>query len=174
MDNGWYKEYIGSKITKEVLDQIQVGDYVRCNGWKKPMIVVAVNDTHFIMIKNHFKTFVYSICEKLPSTTTRNCYHKGKFRIGPDNAYGAYDYTNLKECEEALIRLKDGYSYTPLVEAYEEWKKTANSISVNASFNLELSRKAIDLDMIEFKHSKWNKDNIQEYITKYFSNANKF
>ena len=156
------------EVTKDILDSIEVGNFVKCNGWRKPMMVVAVSKNYFIMIARHFKTFTYSICEKLPSKFTHNMYDEGCFRIGPDNYYCYYDYFNLEECKEALIRLEDGYSYTPIAEKnehpnYYDWKKTANPITIKLG-HLELSRKAINLLRIAIKKTKWNKDNIQEYL----------
>ena len=124
------------------------------------------------MIKNHFKTFVYSICEKLPSKGSRNYFSKGNFRVGPDNYYCYYDYFNLKECEEALIRLEDGYNYTPIAEKdehpnYYDWEKTANPITLKLG-HLELGRHAVDLTHLEIKETKWNETNIQEYSDKHF------
>jgi hypothetical protein len=167
-----YEQFAYEDITKEVLDKIQVGDFVMCNDWKKPMIVVAVSKNYFIMVKRHFGTYCYSICEKLPSKTTHNMYNAGRFRIGPDNYYGYYSYYNPKECEEALIRLEDGYNYTGLCDKnehpnYYDWKKTANPISIKLG-TIELGRHARNLMEISFKKTKWNKNNIQEYLKEHF------
>ena len=166
-----------NELTKEILDGIKVGDFVKCNHWKKPMIVVAVSKNYFIMVAKHFKTFTYSICEKLPSKFTHNMYDEGCFRIGADNYYCYYDYCKLKNCEEALIRLEDGYNYTSLAEKNQhpnwyDWEKTANPITKELG-HLELSRKAVNLLSIAVKKTKWNKDNIQEYLDFHFGNKEK-
>lgn len=160
-------------VSKEILDSVEVGDYILCNSWSKPMIVIAKNNDYFIMVQKHFKTYIYSICEKLPAKFTHNYKYEGTFSIGSDNYYGYYDYTNLKECKEALIRLSDGYTYTPICEKsehpnYYDWEKTANPITLEKG-HLEHSRYAITLNRIAIKKSKWNKDNIQEYLNKYYS-----
>lgn len=167
-----YKNYYYTEITKELLDSIEVGDFVKCNDWKKPMIVVAVSKNYFIMVQRHFDTFAYSICEKLPCKYSYNRYNKGMFRIGPDNYYGYYDYFETKECEEALIRLEDGYNYTGICDTnthpnYYDWKETANPISLKKG-TIELGRHAVNLLEISFKKTKWNKDNIEQYINEHF------
>lgn len=169
-----YIYYDIDELTKDVLDSIEVGNFVKCNSWKKPMMVVAVSKNYFIMIGRHFGTYIYSICEKLPSKWTHNMYDEGCFRIGPDNYYGYYSYYKLKECEEALIRLEDGYNYTPIAEKDEhpnwyDWEKTANPITKKLG-HMELSRKAINLLRIAVKKTKWNKDNIQEYLDLHYKN----
>lgn len=158
--------------TKDQLDSIQVGDYVLCNDWKRPMIVVAVSKNYFIMIQRHFGDFAYSICEKLPRKYTHNYMYEGLPTIGPDNYYGYYDYTKLDQCKEALIRLEDGYTYIGSCNRnehpnYYDWEKTANPITLEKG-RLEIGRRGISLNCISVKKSKWNKDNIQEYLDKYF------
>lgn len=167
-----YKKYLFNEITKEVLDTIEVGDFVKCNTWQKPMIVVAVSKNYFIMLQKHFGEFAYSICEKLPSKLTHNMYNKGCFRIGPDNYYCAYSYYNLKDCEEALIRLEDGYNYTSIAEEdvhpnYYDWKKTANPITLKKG-HIELGRHAVNLTAIQIKKTKWNKTNIEDYLSLHY------
>ena len=145
---------------------------MKCNKWKKPLIVVAVSKNYFIMLARHFGSYTYSICEKLPSKTTYNNYTKGHFRIAPDNYYCYYNYYDLKECEEALIRLEDGYNYTSLAEEnehpnYYDWRETAHPITIELG-HMELSRTAVNLLNIAIKKTKWNKDNIQEYLDLHF------
>lgn len=148
-------EWFDGTLTKEVLDSIKVGDRVKCNGWKKPMKITAVSENYFIMTQNLFGRVYYSICEKLPSKITCNHYNEGMFRIGADNYYGYYDYDNKEECEEALIRLEDGYNYTSLAEEnkhpnYYDWKKTANPITLEKG-HMKLSRKAVNLTYIAIR-----------------------
>ena len=168
-----YKNYISYyDPSKEQLDSIEVGDYILCNDWKKPMIVVAKSKNYFIAVQKHFDTFMYTICEKLPRKYTHNYMYENKFTIGPDNYYTYYNYTNLEECEEALIRLEDGYTYTPFCNKkehpnYYDWKKTANPITLNLG-TLEIGRHGISLYQIAVKKSKWNEDNISEYLSKHF------
>lgn len=167
-----YKIYIHP--TKAQLDTIKVGDYVLCNGWKKPMIVVAVSENYFIMLQRHFKTFVYSICEKLPRKNTYNFMYAGNPTIGPDNYHTYYDYSDLAECSEALIRLEDTYNYTPICVAnehpnYNDWKKTANPITLEKG-TLEIGRHGLTLARIAVKKTQWNDTNIQEYLDAHFKN----
>ena len=162
-----YKTYVFDEITKELLDSIEVGDFVKCNEWKKPMIVVAKSDNYFIMVQRHFNTFLYCICEKLACKRSYNYYTKGMFRIGPDDHYGAYNYFETKECEEALIRLEDGYDYSCCSEEYKKWKKKANPITLKLG-PIELGRHSRNLTLISFKKTKWNKENIEQYINEHF------
>lgn len=135
-------EYIVD-ITKELLDSIEVGDKVLCNDWKRPMKVIAVSKNYFISATKRF----YSICEKLPRKFTHNYAYEGKFTIGPDNYYGYYNYANKDECEDALLRLEDGYNYSPLASEHKEWEKTISPITKKLG-HLELGRNAVSLNRI--------------------------
>ena len=110
-----YKVYEKQEITKELLNTIKVGDLIKINIWKKPMRVVAVSENFFIMWKKHFKTWVYSICEKNKRGYEHNlCYRpnngfdKDEFVCGRDNSYCKFDYSTEKGCQEALKELESG------------------------------------------------------------------
>lgn len=120
------------EITKEVLDSIKIGDLVKCNDWKQPLTVKAVSENYFIMVRNAFSKPLYSICEKKPSSETRNYYTKGAFRIGTDAwVFGVYDYFEQKDCEKAIKDFETGKA--------------------------ELSvRRAVDLELIQIKRNKKN------------------
>lgn len=145
-----YKEYSwdDGTLTKEVLDSIKVGDKIRCNNWKQPLTVKAVSDNYFIMTDKKR----YSICEKLPRKFTHNNAYKDRFTIGPDNYYGYYDYNDPTQCKEALLRLEDGYDYTPFANPtehpnYFDWEKKISQ-ATKVKGHLELGRAAVSLDCI--------------------------
>ena len=89
-----YKEY--TEITKEILDQIKVGDFVKINDWKRPLIVVGVSENYFCMCRNAFGEILYSVCEKKPWNGIRHNSMIGEmFHCGTDNmVFGApgFDY----------------------------------------------------------------------------------
>ena len=104
-----YEVYKENKITKDLLDSIKVGDFVKCNNWTKPLIVKAVSENYFVMVRNHFGQALYSICEKKPSSFSRNYFTAGSFRIGTDNwIFGIYDYLIKEDCERAVKDLEQG------------------------------------------------------------------
>lgn len=70
--------------TREALDSIRVGDLVKCNDWQRPFRVVGVSENFFAMTQNMFGDTHYSVCEKRPSSHTRNYREEGCFTIGPD------------------------------------------------------------------------------------------
>lgn len=79
-----YKYY--TNVTKEILDNIKVGDYIRVNDWIKPMKVVGVSDNYFVMIQNNFGNTWYSVCEKKPWGGIRyNQMIGGMFHCDKDN-----------------------------------------------------------------------------------------
>ena len=89
-----YKEY--TEITKEILDQVKVGDFVKINDWKRPLIVVGVSENYFCMCRNAFGEILYSVCEKKPWNGIRHNSMTGEmFHCGTDNmVFGApgFDY----------------------------------------------------------------------------------
>ena len=110
-----YEVYEKPDITKELLNTIKVGDFIKVNTWKRPMKVVAVSENFFIMWKKHFGTWAYSICEKNKRGYERNLIyrpHNGfmadEFVCGHDDHYTKYDYSDEKECKKALKDLESG------------------------------------------------------------------
>ena len=88
------------------------------------------------------------------------------------NALVKETFPLLKECEEALIRLEDGYNYTSIAEEnvhpnYYDWKKTANPITLERG-HIELGRHAVNLTAIQVKKTKWNKTNIKDYLSLHY------
>ena len=73
-------------ITKEILDTIKVGDFIKVNDWKKPMTVKAVSDNYFVMTQNLFGKIYYSVVSKLPWDGIRyNNMVGGKFHCSTDD-----------------------------------------------------------------------------------------
>ena len=56
-----YVEYSDEKITREVLDSIKIGDYIRCNDWKRAMRVYGVSDNYFVVARKAFGKWIYSV-----------------------------------------------------------------------------------------------------------------
>lgn len=174
-----YEIYGINQITKKLLDEIQVGDLVKINSWGSPMRVLAVSDTHAIMVRRHPKyEFSYSILEKVPASYSRNNWYEGQFRCGPDNYYCFYDYNTLDGCHKALLRLKDGL--LPMLcwpvdtprEVMDRDMAERDSIICDDTRNfgyMELGRHSVGINRIAFKHTEYNKDNIQAWIDKVFN-----
>lgn len=96
-----YKTFEQENITKELLNQIKVGDLVKINNWKRPLRVMAVSENFFIMsLKAFHDNCIYSICEKNKIG--------GYFYCAPDDHYCAYNYGDKIECENALKDLEAG------------------------------------------------------------------
>ena len=62
-----YKKYSGNKITKEILDSIQIGDMVKYNDFKLEFKVIVVSEDFFIAEAYDYKLgmMLYSIYEKI-------------------------------------------------------------------------------------------------------------
>lgn len=96
-----YMRYVDKEITREILDSVKIGDYVRCNDWKRSMKVVGVSENYFVMAIKAFGRWIYSVCEKTPFKGIRhNSLIGGYFSIGTDNySFGvpmknAYEFDN--------------------------------------------------------------------------------
>lgn len=111
-----YETYQKENITKELLNSLKVGDLVKVNAWKKPMRIVATSENFFIMLRKHFDTYMYSICEKNKRGTAYNLlykpnrgYDEDEFVCGKDNyVFGKFDYENEEDCKKALKELESG------------------------------------------------------------------
>lgn len=83
--------YTGFYITKDVLDTVEVGDLVKCNGWKVPYRVKGVSENYFVMARKQFGEWYYSICEKKLRTAGQyNAMMPGMFHISVDNMVFGY------------------------------------------------------------------------------------
>jgi hypothetical protein len=110
-----YEIYEHPDITKELLNTIKVGDFIKVNTWKRPLKVIAVSENFFIMWRPHFKTWMYSICEKNKRGYAHNMIYRpecgfddDEFVCGADDHFTKYDYSNEKECKKALKELEKG------------------------------------------------------------------
>lgn len=95
--------------TKEDLDKIKVGDFVKCNYWKSPLRVKGVSENYFIMVRNCFGEPLYSICEKTPCKFTYNNLFEGFPSIGMDYwVFGKFDYFDQEDINQCLLELESG------------------------------------------------------------------
>lgn len=79
-----YKHY--TNITRGILDSIEVGDLIKINDWKKPMIVEAVSDNYFLMTQGRCGHTYYSVCSKLAwNEVKHNTMTGGVFHCGTDD-----------------------------------------------------------------------------------------
>ena len=101
-------------ITKETLDTINVGDFVKINDWKRAMRVVGVSQNYFCMIQKVCGNICYSVCEKKRWSGIRYNRMLGNFfHCGTDNmvfGYGNFDYKfdNKDQIKEYLQAFERG------------------------------------------------------------------
>lgn len=103
----------GNHITKAVLDTVEVGDLVKCNGWKVPYRVKGVSANYFVMARKQFGEWHYSICEKNIRVEGRyNAMEPGMYHISTDNmVFGyvdGYDFDNAEWMDGYLNALETG------------------------------------------------------------------
>ena len=108
-----YKTY--TEITKELLDQIEVGDLIKVNDWDNPLQVKAVSENYFVMATKLFGDTEYSVCEKKQWGGIR--YNKmigGMFHVGTDSWVfgwpGDYNFDNPEIAAKYLKSFEDGES----------------------------------------------------------------
>jgi hypothetical protein len=101
-------------VTKEILDNIKVGDLIKVNDWNKPLKVRAVSENYFVMASRMFGKWDYSVCEKKVWIGIKhNSMVGGKFHVGTDGwLFGSpvwyefncngYDFDNT-EASQAYI-----------------------------------------------------------------------
>lgn len=131
-----YKIYSKSEITKEVLDQIQVGDLIKINDWGKPLRVKGVSENYFVMAQNIFGHHLYSVFSKIPFEGTRNGKSKGDYFCGPDfwlfgdtdfdykfgNQESIQKYLNKFETGEAEISMRKSVAVESIQIKKEQYK----------------------------------------------------
>lgn len=98
---------------KSQLDSVEVGDLVKCNGWKVPYRVKGVSPNYFVMARKQFGNWYYSICEKKMRTAgDYNAMRSGRYHISTDNMiFGyvdGYDFDNSEWMAGYLNALETG------------------------------------------------------------------
>lgn len=93
-----YIEYADKEITRKILDSIEVGDYIRCNDWKRAMKVCGVSENYFVAARKAFGKWIYSVCDKKVYVPfdKRPC-----FSFGPDNRIFGFLYDHSYEFDNA-------------------------------------------------------------------------
>lgn len=122
-----YKSYTKSEITKEILDQIQIGDFVKINNWRQPLRVKGVSENYFVMAQDLHdieKPLEYSVFSKIPFRGVGYGYDgkiQGDYFCGPDfwlfgdidfdykfnNPESIQKYLNKFETRESEISLRN-------------------------------------------------------------------
>lgn len=107
-----YIEYSDKEITREILDSIKAGDYIRCNDWKRAMKVYGVSENYLVVARKAFGKWIYSVCDKkgyLPFDKEPR-----RFSFGPDNRiFGflhdhAYEFDNAEFVKDYLEAFENG------------------------------------------------------------------
>lgn len=84
-----YKHY--ENVTKEILDNIKVGNLVKINNWKRGMRVVCVSENYFLMTTKVFGKVSYSVCEKKSWGGIKyNAMRGGMFHCSTDDTIFGY------------------------------------------------------------------------------------
>ena len=107
---------VHEKITKEVLDSVEVGDLVKFQDWRAPYRVKGVSENYFVAARKIGHGVSYTICEKKPWPGVRhNAMRGGMFHIGPDHwIFGwigwenGYDFDDKEAVERYLQSLETG------------------------------------------------------------------
>jgi len=103
-----------NNVTKEILDSIKTGNFIKINDWKRPMKVVGVSDNYFVMIQKVCGNICYSVCEKKPWGGIRyNAMRGGMFHCSTDNTlFGFidfdYKFDNSEENKRYLKAFENG------------------------------------------------------------------
>lgn len=116
-----YKHYSKSQITKEILDQIQVGSLIKVNDWKQPLRVKGVSENYFVMAQDLHdieKPLEYSVFSKTPFQGIGYGYDgkiQGDYFCGPDFwLFGDidfdYKFDNLESIQKYLNKFETGES----------------------------------------------------------------
>lgn len=116
-----YKSYTKSEITKEILDQIQIGDFIKINNWRQPLRVKGVSKNYFVMVQDLHdieKPLEYSVFSKIPfQGVDYGCNGKiqGDYFCGPDFwLFGDidfdYKFNNPESIQKYLNKFETGES----------------------------------------------------------------
>lgn len=117
--NSVYKRYSKSQITKEILDQIQIGNLIKINNWKQPLRVKGISENYFVMAQDLHdieKPLEYSIFSKIPfKGLSWNGKVDGDYFCGPDFwLFGDIDFNykfdNSESIQKYLNKFETGES----------------------------------------------------------------
>lgn len=114
-----YKYYSKSQITKEILDQIQIGDLIKINDWDQPLRVKGISENYFVMAQDLHdieKPLEYSVFSKIPfKGLSWNGIVERDYFCGPDFwIFGDidfdYKFDNLESIKKYLNKFETGES----------------------------------------------------------------
>lgn len=109
--SNYYIHY--TDVTREILDTIKVGDWVKINDWKRPLRVKAVSKNFLVMNRKQFNDVIYSVCSKVPfDGIGYNSMVGGMFHCGTDNSlfgslYG-YKFDDAEKSQKYLDEFENG------------------------------------------------------------------
>lgn len=108
-------DYIGFyPVTKEDLDTVKPGDYIKVNNWYRGMKVRAVSENYIICANKSFDgKFVYSVISKNPASFTHNNIRENLCYCGKDNQiFGDlgfdYDFDDESKCRQYIQKFETG------------------------------------------------------------------
>lgn len=79
-----------TEVTKELLNSIKIGDLIKINNWKTPLIVRGISDNYIVMSDKD--NCEYSVIEKKPCEYSYNKLIKGTFSASKDDcSFGFID-----------------------------------------------------------------------------------
>ncbi|WP_094607754.1 hypothetical protein SPSIL_008830 [Sporomusa silvacetica DSM 10669] len=95
-----------TEITKEILDNLSIGDLVKVNDWKKPMRVKCISENYVVIVQKQFKETYYSVIEKKRRNTgDHNAMRQGLFHCGKDDwIFGDSEFRYNFDDTEAVAR----------------------------------------------------------------------
>lgn len=108
-------DYIGIyPVTKEELDKVKAGDYIRVNNWSRGMKVRVASDNYIICATKSFDgQFIYSVISKRPATFTHNNIKESLCYCGKDNMiFGDsdfdYNFDDDAKCKQYIQKFETG------------------------------------------------------------------
>ena len=108
-------EYFGIyPVTKEDLDKIKIGDYVKINNWSRGMKVRQVSDNYILCASRSFDgQFRYAVISKTPIEFTKNDITEKHYYYGKDNTISDgyhifYNFDDDNICREYIRKFDAG------------------------------------------------------------------
>lgn len=108
-------EYVGiSPVTKQDLESVKIGDYIKVNNWYRAMRVRAISENYILCANKSFDgVFIYSVISKNPASFTRNNIIENLCYCGKDNQiFGDldfdYDFDDESKCRQYIQKFETG------------------------------------------------------------------
>ena len=134
MARGEYTLYTHEQISRELLDGIKVGDYVKFDSDRRGMRVWGVSENYILAGTKSFRgQYIYTVIGKEQLTGQCNAMNKNTFVHGPDDRIFGYLHDHAYELDNEVF-VKD------YLDAFEKGEVSLSRRRSMSFYSLQIRR----------------------------------